>query len=752
MDKVIDGYVPAAAPQDRGLLRGRLGREADLRYLLRTLWRRRILLVACLLLAAGTTAVVVSGITPVYTATAQVMLDTRRPRVIDLKDVLTQLQPQLVTVISEVEVLRSRTIAQRVADTLNLYDDPEFNPALRTQPEESDLVRTVTALWAEVKTAVFGAKEPPPLDEETRRKNIRAAVVSGLGGRLGVAPVPQSLVIRISFNSISAEKAARIANAFADAYVVEQLETKFEAVRKATTWLNARLDSLRDAVAESERQVVAYRAKAGLVESKGQLGSQQKLAELNSQLVIAQSKRAETEARISRIETLLKGSRGGEAGDEVLDTPLVQHLKEQEAQLAREASDLASRYAERHPLMLKVRAELAQIRSRIATEVDRLVQNLRGELAVLRGRESGLLGQIRDVEIRVLDQNQAEVRLRELEREAQANRAIYEAFLSRFKETGEQEQIQQADVRVISQAEVPGAPSYPRSRLLIGGAALLGLILGTVLVLVLEQLDNTFRNRDQLEDATGLPALGLIPAITSMQGRRRIESYMIDNPASSFAEAFRITWFSLKHSMPDQDLRVVAVTSSVPEEGKSLTALSLARTAANLSMRVILVDADLRRSTVAAMLNLKPERGLADVLAGQATVEEAVVKDPYSRLDVLTGRPVKPQQFDLLASNGLTGLIERLRETYDVVVIDCPPVLPLADAQMLAQFADRTVFCVRWDKTPRESVVSALRMLLDVNANIAGTLLTRVNVRKHARYGYGDIGHYYGHYRSYYAD
>ncbi|HEY0835745.1 MAG TPA: polysaccharide biosynthesis tyrosine autokinase [Azospirillum sp.] len=740
------------ATRGAGPLRAKLGREADLRHMLRTLWRRRVLLAVCLLLGASAAWAYVSGITPVYTATTQVMLDTRRPRVIDLKDVLSQLQPQLVTVNSEVEVLRSRTVAERVATALNLYDDPEFNPSLRAKPEESDLVRSVTALWNEVKTAIVGEKPEPQVDEETRRQALRAGVVGGLLGRMSVAAVPQSLVIRISFNSTDPHKAARIANAFADAYVVEQLETKFEAVRRATTWLNSRLESLREAVVDSERQVVAYRTTTGLIESRGQLGAQQKLGELNSQLVVAQSKRAETEARISRIETLLKTSRGSDALDEVLDSPLVQHLKEQEAQLAREASDLLSRYAERHPQMLKVRAELAQVRSRIASEVDRLVQGLRGELVVLRSRESGLAGQIREVESRVLEQNRAEVRLRELEREAQANRAIYEAFLSRFKETGEQEHIQQADVRIISQAEVPGAPSYPRTRLLISAAAMLGLVAGTVLVLVLEQLDNTFRNRDQLEEATGLPALGLIPAIQSATGRRRVESYLSDNPASSFAEAFRITWFALKHSLPDDESKVVVVTSSVPEEGKSLTALSLARTAANLSLRVVLVDADLRRSSIAEMLNLQLDRGIADVLSGQATVDDVVVKDPRSNVDVLSGRPIKPRQLDLVASNSFAGLVADLRERYDLVVIDSPPTLPVADVQMLVQLADRTVFCVRWDKTPRESVVSALRMLMDVNANIAGTLLTRVNVRKHARYGYGDLGHYYGRYRSYYAE
>lgn len=731
--------------------------HVDIGRTLRTLWRRRLLLLACLLLGAGGAWAYTARMHPVYTATAVVMLDTNRPRVIDLKDQARRETPLYVTVNSEVEVIRSRSVAQRVADALNLYDDPEINPTLRPKGETSDLIRLVSVMWGELVASVTGEDGVAPESPAARQQDPKADVVDAIAKGMEVSVIPQSVVMRISFKSTDPAKAARIANAIADSYVVEQMETKFEAVRRATNWLNGRLEVLRHAVESSERQVVAYREQMGLVENNGKQAEVQNLVDMNSQLVQIKSKRTEIEAKLDRIDSLSKSRGSAGVAEEFVDSPLIQHLKQLEAQLSREESDLSSRYAARHPMILKIRAELSETRGKLRNEIEGQIQALRGDLVILKNRESSLTRQIRDSQSLTIKQSGNEIRLRELEREAQASRAIYEAFLNRFKETGEQEHIQQADVRIISTAEPPKAPSAPRTRLLVGAASLLGLLGGIVLVMLIEQLDNTFRSREQLEAACGLPSLGLIPAARSLVGQRSVESILCEKPSSSFAEAFRIVWFSLKHSLTDIDAgrpNVVVITSSVPEEGKSLTALSLARTAANLSMRTVLVDLDLRRTSIARMLDLKPACGIAEVLAGRAGVEQAIIQDPRSRLDILSGAPIKSQdyQHDLLNAKSVNALLEDLRDRYDLVVIDSPPTLPVADAQILAQLADRVVFCVRWDKTPKENVLSALRMLQDINAPIGGLLLTRVNLRKHAGYGYGDVGHYYGRYHGYYAE
>jgi len=723
--------------------------EIDLRQMLRTLWRRRWLILLCGLLFAGIAWTFVSRIEPVYTATSSVMLDARRQRVVDVREVLSQMAPLQVTVISEAEVIRSRGLAERVAVKLDLFSDPEFDASLR--PSERSAFGFLMDTANKAIAAIFPTPEPPAIDPDTRETRRRAAVVNAVSGRLQAAAVPQSLVINISFTSNDPRKAARIVNAFAEAYVNEQLEARFDALRRGSAWLNDRLDTLRQAVVASDSAVAAYRTSIGMIETRGVQINTQRLQEVASQVILVQSRRAEQEARVARLEALLRENRGVDAADEVLDSPLLQRLKEQESQLARENAELRLRYGANHPSMTKSNAELATARTAITTEVRKQAQTMRSELTVLREREASLTRQSRDLEGQVLRQSGAEVRLRELEREAQANRTLYESFLARFKETGEQENIQQSDSRIISQAREPRAPSAPRKGLILTGALLAGLAIGVALALVIERFDDAFRTRDELESAVGYPVVGMIPAIATLPGRN-VNNHIVDKPGSGYAEAFRIAWFSLRNATKGREIGVVLVTSSVPEEGKSLTSLSLARTAAGLSKRTLLIDADLRRSTVARMLGVAPQSGLTDVLAGAVPLAEAIVQDPRTDVDVLVARGTAGNDAEIPnGADALAHIVAQAKAAYDVVILDCPPTMPVADAQVVAPLADAALFCVRWNSTPRAAVVDSLRTLAAAGAPIAGILLTRVNVRKHAAYGYGDVGHYYGKYRGYYG-
>jgi capsular exopolysaccharide synthesis family protein len=282
-------------------------------------------------------------------------------------------------------------------------------------------------------------------------------------------------------------------------------------------------------------------------------------------------------------------------------------------------------------------------------------------------------------------------------------------------------------------------------------AAILGLLGGVALVLVLEQLDRSIRTRDQLEDLVGLPTFALIPQIKAGTGESAIQSYVLDHPSSSYAEALRMAWVGLQHIGGGG--RIIVVTSSVPEEGKSLTCISLARVISALGLRVAVIDADLRRASIAVKSGIEPAVGIADVIRGTTRIEDAMMRDPLSAIDILPALPASFRDINLLAANEkVSELFTALRSRYDVIIVDSPPTLAVADVQVLARLADQTLFCVRWDQTPRETVLSAMRTMRDARAKVAGTLLTRVNIRKHARYGYYDIGHYYARYRSYYTE
>ncbi len=734
----IQQVLPEARP-------GRSAGEEIAQYV-RVLWRRRWLIAAVTLLMLALAYWLLGMITPLYTASAKVMIDARRTQVVNNREVVSQLPPQLITVMGEVEVIRSRSLAVRVADKLNLWNDPEFNPTLRPVP--TGMIATLRLNINEWLAALRSSDDEMKSELVDKEEKTRQLVIRLLQGRIDASPVAQSLVIQINVVSENPLKAQRIVNMVAEQYVLDQLESKFDAARQASTWLNSRLDELRQNVQTADRAVAEYRARTGLLEGRTGLPAQQQLGELNSQLIIAQAKRAETEGRVTRMEAVANSPNPSAALENMVDSPLIQRLKEQEAQLAREISDFQTRYGEKHPRMVKALAEQEELERKMRSEVSKLVQTVRNELLATRSREAALREQIRRIEDTVTRQGQAGIRLQELEREANANRLLFETFLNRFKETSEQQQLQQPDSRVISAAALPFSPSAPRRNLFLTGALLLGALLGLLLALVLEALQNTFMGREQLEDATGIPTLGMTPQTS---GRSGVNVQLFDKPNSAFAESFRSVWVGLKHGNQRQSPRIVAITSSLPGEGKSVTALTLARTVALLGNKVALVEGDLRRASQMQKSGVQPKHFVHEILTGEASPEDVVVADRAKGLDLYLAQSVPGSPLDLLGSPAMQGFLETLRHRYDLVVIDCPPILPVADTQILARLADATVFLVQWGKTPKGAVKSGLRMLDEVSAPIAGTLLSQVNIKRHAKYGYGDSGSYYGRYKKYYT-
>jgi len=740
---------PSPRPSDRWAALARdAGPQDNIAHYLRLLWHGKLLIIATTLVALIATFALLNVITPQYTASSKVMIDPRRNQLFASREVVGQLPSQVVTVMSEVEIIRSRNLTIRVADALDLWNDPLFNPMLRPQP--TGWVADLRAGIASAKTTLqktlpfLGTPTVPvPMTDELARQSV----IRGLLGRLTVSPVQQSLVMQISYTSPSPELSRRIADEYANQYVLDQLENKFEAARQAAGWLASRLESLRNAVETSARAVALYRTQNNLMSDAAIQPAQQQLTELNSQLIVVQAKRAELEARIARIRSAVNSTDPATAVELIVDSPLIQRIKEQETQLAREISDLSTRYREQHPRMVKARAELEELRRKLVAEVSRLADSQRSELEINNSREAKLKEQIQKIEATIHVQGQAGIRLNELERELASNRLIYETFLQRAKETSEQEQAQRPEARIISNADTPSGPSSPKRMLFLAADGFIGVVFGAILVLLIDALRNTFVNRDQLEHLTGVPVLSTTPKI----GRGgNLSEYLIKKPGSAFAENMRSAWVALKHSGRQETPRVVAITSSLPGEGKSVTALSLARTIALLGNSVAIVDCDLRRSTLSVKAGLKPTRHIGEILTGQATIDDVRIADQVQGLDIYPGVNLPSPPVELFSSQAMHDFIATLRQRYDLVLMDCPPVLPVSDTHLLARLADATVLLVQWNRVPKDAVRSAVRMLDEVGAKIAGTILTQVHVRRQARYGYGDASGYYKQYKSYY--
>jgi polysaccharide biosynthesis transport protein len=726
------------------------------------LWRGRWIILIVTLIAVAVAVLAVSRLEPRYRASARVMFfGAPTVNIIDLQDLLTDPEYNQDTLQNEIQILRSSTLIDRVAAELQLRYDPEFNPALR--PPEPGLVERLRARVpipprleaALTRHGLLPGPEPAPGPEEAaliERLGVIEAVLDGLGLR----PVEGTRVIEIAFTSSRPDKSAAIVNAIADQYIVDQLEAKLATARSATRWLSERVDDLRLRVQESEEAVEAMRA--DLSESSGQTleVTQQQLVALNASLSAARSRTAQAEAQYQRLAGALDAGGGGAdlaAITEFRANPLiVQHRAEIDA-----LEDQLGAISRSHPARRQAEEDLADARARLADEAASVVAAVGIELEAARAQEASLQASVRALETRALGQSREQVELRQLEREASANRMLYETMLSRLTVASEQVELQEANARILSPADPPLEPTDDRKKLIVALAATLGAIAGTGLVFLLDHLNNTFRAPQQVEGLSGLPVLALVPSLGRSHRRGEVVRRLHERPNSSLAEAIRNLRTSILLSNVDAPPKVVMFTSSVPREGKSTTAILTAMTSRQMGRSAIIVDCDLRRPSTARTLGAAGgQPGLLAVLEGTATFTDALHKDPETGLHALMSRPGETRASinaaDVLASNRFRELIRTLCDHYDLVVLDTPPALVVADARILSSVADAVVYAVHWDSTPRGAVLEGLKELRSVKAPVVGIALTMVNEAKASKYSFDGYRYYRGHYQDYYVN
>ena len=726
----------------------------DLRHLLTIFRRRFTLFIAIAMVVFALVVVVTFQLTPRYSANTELIIDPRKEQVIDLNQVLSGLTPDTAVVESEVKIIQSRSLAAKVVDELNLTDDPEFNPEL--------VVLEGLALWKHnisswigdlVKALLPKGQSDAPLTFEEQQLITKDKAVSTLLDRLNVRRSGLTYVISLSFESEAPAKAAKIVNTVADKYLVDQLESKFEATKRANEWLEERLGTLRDEVQAAERAVEIYRAKNGLLNAKGSSLTEQQIAELTGSAIILRAELAEKQARLNTVDQQLKSGRGEDVAA-VLDSKVITDLRRQQSEAIRRQGELQSRYGARHPEILKVKSELADIDNQIQQQINRIVSSLRGEVSVARQRVASLERDINRLKKTLTSNNTALVRLRELERDAAASRTLYESFLDRFKQTSQQQSLLEADARIISRATPPTIPSFPNKQLMV----LLGFVLavgaGGAAVFVAESLDRGLHTSEDVEHVLGVPCLASLP-IVALKKDQSPADYVIEKPLSSFSEALRTLRATLLYGGSSDDrAKVIALTSALPGEGKTSMALSLARVSAMMGAKTLVIDADIRRRMLTQAAHLTPVAGLVDIIEGNSSFERAVVADKQKGLEILPLVEHKDNlTLDLFGRPAMRTLLKDLQEKYEFVIIDTAPTLPVAETRILASLVDSVVLLVRWRKTPREIAKAALESLQRVNAPMAGVALTQVDLAAQHSYGYGyGYGNYYKNYHKYYSE
>ncbi len=734
------------------------GQDAgDLNQILATFRRRSRLFLAVAVVIVAAVMLVTLQQTPRYTATANVMIDTRKHSVDNITAVLSDLPDDTSVVDTEVEILKSRSLAERVVNTLKLDQDPEFNYFLRKQnPIESALIAPVHAV--ENLTHALSPAPNPGAQAQAEALHVQKqheAVVDHVLKALEVRRSGLTYVINIQFESTDPAKAALIANTFADRYLLEQLEAKFDATQQATQWLNERLAELEPQVQAAESAVATYKSSHGLLAAENSTLTEQEISGLNTQLATAQAEQAEQDARVRTAQQAIAGGSTGEDFAGAMNSDVIKNLRAQKAQISQQAADLETKYGPKHPDVIKIQRQLADIDAQIKQELTRVVSNLQTEDQVARQRTGSIQSSLERTKGTLAGNNQSSVELAELQRKADAASTLYNSLLNRAKETSTDQGSEQSDSRVVSRAKIPIKPSFPNIALNFIIGVILGLIGGVGATLLMEALDSGLATSEDVERILGVPHLGAIPSLDSTTDGKASGippgRYIIEKPLSAFAESFRNLRASILFSKVDNPVKVAIVTSSLPGEGKTTTTFCLGRSMAMSGAKTIIVDCDLRRRNINRMLDIEPPVGLIEVLQGVATLDEAIFIDKPSGAHFLPLAKSVYTPKDLFGSSAMDRLLVDLRARYDIVLLDTAPVIPVSDTRILAPKADVVVFLVQWRRVPRKAVEAAFAMLNSVGADIAGVALTLVDAREQAKYGYGDAGYYYRSYRKYYA-
>ncbi|MEZ5842117.1 MAG: polysaccharide biosynthesis tyrosine autokinase, partial [Hyphomicrobiaceae bacterium] len=632
-----------------------------------------------------------------------------------------------------------------VVEKLHLDDDPEFSrPRGGGLPGVGAIRRLVSQLFAGGEASEETTEGLTRVQQDT----IKAVREATRARRVGV-----TYVIDVSFTSKDAAKAARIADAIAEAYLLEQLEARYETAKRASDWLSERLGGLSDQVQASERAVSEYRARFGLVDTGGDTIDKQQVSEINAQLVLARAKTAETRAKYEQTQRLASGGGNTAAVAEVLQSQVIASLRTQEAEVARKEADLSTQYGPRHPTILNVRAELADIRRAIHNEVERIITNLRNEYEVAQKRESSLQESLDKLTGVASINDEARIKLRDLEREAEANRSLYQSFLQRFKETREQTTLETTDSRVISPALRPERASYPQTSVFLGLALFLGLGVGISAAFLMEYLESGFTTAEQVEADLNLPVLAMLPRLSTSEydPERKggtVLSYVATKPLSRFGEGIRSARVAISLSDVDQPPRLVLVTSSVPGEGKSTIASSIAVSASASGIKTLLIDGDMRHPSTSKLFGLEKSRGLVDLLSGTAQAGEVFRGFNNGSLIVLPAGAGTKNSPDLLASQRMRQFLETARSSYDLVIIDTPPVTAVVDSLVVIPHTDKVLFVLEWENTARDIVARAMSVLGESRASVAGVVMNKVELDRmrhresyykyySGKYGYG---------------
>ena len=676
--------------------------------------------------------------TSIYRATATLLLDPQKQNVISIQEVYGLPSVYYEYYQTQIQVIKSRELLGRVVDKLKLKPESLAIPEAQKPKFSFNWRSWIPEGWLPQPASV------PVVN--TGKRDPRDGIINRLTGMLEVSLVSDSQLVRVSFDSHNPKLAADLANALVDVYIESGMVSRLETTRNASAWITEHLKDLKQKVDESSHALQAYLEKEKLVDAQGVDSiAVRELDDVSTELVTASQNRSEAEALYRQVMALQgQPLEAYESIPAVLKDPQVHSAKTTQAEAERKVSELAERYGPKHPRMIAAMADLDAANKNVQAKITNVIDSVKKEYDIARAKESHLLVAKQSAKNEISDINRKSNELKILQQELDSNRQLYDMFLTRFKETKITDDLQTTDARIVDRAQVPGAPYKPNRQRFITISFITALMLSIILVFVIESLDNTLSTTGQVENRLFLPVLGILPKLNIwLKKDIRAMRYFTDKKHSSFSENIRTIRTSVLLNDIDSSKKIILVTSSVPEEGKSIVAVNLALALAQMG-KTLLIDADMRKPSIEKVFGMKKnEPGLTHFIAGTHELKGCLHYFEDEKLHVMPAGQIPSNPLELLSSSRFEKTATGLLQYYEYIIFDSAPTVPVSDPVVLSRIADVTIYVVKADSTPFQLARTGIKKLNSVNARILGVVLNQVNPAKRPkRYGYGDSDYY----------
>ncbi len=733
----MKGLTNADSETNKNLMNIETEKEFEISTYLRILNRNKftIIIIALICLASGT--YIAQNTKPIYNATAKILADPYQPNA-DREEQYIASAMVFLFFETQYEIIRSRVIAEKVVERLNLVEKLKIERA-KNQPKTT----FIKQIKDTVKSAIgYENKETKELTDE----ELSVFLADKISANIVVTGGRKNQIITINYQANDPQEAADIINALSDAYIEFGLTSRLTDVQNQQKWLTTQYEQLKNNLVESEKRVKEYQESQGLIHSYQQRAlANNQLQSLNTNLVKAQTELSIQTEQFELIKAIKNGSKNFSSLNQIIQDDTLNSLIQDETQKQNKVNELFERYGELHPKMIAARSELKNAQNNLKNSTSKIIQRVENQYNLAKLQVTNINNLIDDTKSDVRSIQDESASLVSLEREVENNRRIYEAFQSRLLEANIKGEISASNVHIIDRATVPRIPVSPNVKKIILISLMVGVFLGVIVSFLREMLNNTFRTPDLLEEKLKLPMLGITPFVKAPKNTKGPEQQYLEDTRSPFSESINTIRTGIIFSNIDNPPKTILVTSATGSEGKSTLAMNLAASLSNVG-KTLLLEVDLRKPSISKNLELGKSQGLTELLSGAVkSLNDITHKLNDDQLDIITCGAIPQNPMEILSSNKFEKLLKSLAEHYEHIILDGPPTLPVSDSCIVANKVDGVIVSVRAEQTKIKVAKEAVTRLQKLNANIVGVVLTVAELKKMSYYGdHYYAGEYYG--------